>query len=83
MSPNGPVVAMPGQDVNIAALKFLAEQLHAGFVCGGLDGRGQLTLQLGEFSNLPTERVTGRFAPCGPGHLFMTVGLTIPGSAWL
>ena len=59
LSPNGPVVAMPGQDVNIAPLKFLPEHLHTGFVHGGLDGRGKFTLQLFEFPDLPAKGITG------------------------
>ena len=61
---------MTGQDVNIAALEFLAEDLHAGFVHGGLDGRGQLALQLLKLADLPAKGIPGDpfFADSAPVH---------------
>ena len=57
MSPMGLVVGMTGQDVNIATLKLLAEHLYAGLVHGGLDGRGELLLELAEFPDLPAKGI--------------------------
>ena len=48
---------MPGQDVNIAALKLLTKDLHPRLIDGARDRRGKLILELGELSDLPAEGV--------------------------
>ena len=69
---------MPGQDVNVAALKLLPEYLHASLIDGACDRAGKLVLQLGELSDLPPKgvRADPLFADPAPVH---DGGLAIPG----
>ena len=81
MSPNGPVVGVSGQDVDVAAFKLLANQLHIALhPRSRLDSGGQLVLQLGELSDLPSERHPRAIRSLRTRPLFMTVAMAVAGS---